>query len=112
MDKKQLTLGTVIAILLVGTTYYVQSLGSRTGCRAGWIYEENGEFESYHKCITSTNVRYEMCFDVYDSKNTENYWCEKGKIIKQEETKEEITHEESKGDKFICNPQGCIKWEP
>ena len=108
MDK--LTIGGIVTLLIIlssGTTYYIQSIGEKTGCRAGWVYETQGEFEGYYKCITSTAIRYEMCFNVYNSANTENYWCEKGKIVKIEEQE---TPQITKVRQEICSPPpnyGC-----
>ena len=86
---------TLIIFLSGGTIIYIQDLGTKTGCHAGWVYEDVGEHEGYYKCLTQSNVRYEICFDVYNSSNTENYWCKKGLII------ENPTIEKTK-DKNVC----------
>ena len=61
-----------LIVLIGGTSYYITETGSKTGCRAGWQDTE----ENYQsKCVTSSGERFETCFEVYDSANTENYWC-------------------------------------
>ncbi len=71
---------TVVMALSSGTTLYIQDEGSATGCRAGWEPYTSGELEGYYKCVTATAVRTELCYEVYDSANTPNYWCRKGKL--------------------------------
>ena len=105
--KKQLTIGAFIVIALIGTTYYIQDLEEKTGCRRGWDYIDNGEFKGYYGCTTNSGVRYETCFDVYNSVNTENYWCKKGIRV---ESPKISSNQPTKGD-WICpkrlNP--CVK---
>lgn len=96
---------TLVMVLSTGASYYVQSLDSRTGCRAGWVYESEGKMEGYHKCITASNIRYETCFDVYGSANTQNYWCEKGKFVEVETEERSIA--ETNRRRFICTYKGC-----
>ena len=99
-------------LVFAGTgTIYIQSLDERTGCRAGWIELEDG----YYKCVTKSNPdgRKELCFDIYNSANTENYWCEKGKIVKIE--KETPTPETAVQPSYSdtsngihCRNNGCL----
>ena len=85
--------GILISLLLVGgATWYIQDTGTKTGCRDGWKYISIGENFGYYGCTTASGIRYETCFDVYNSANTENYWCKKG--IKVEYTPEEILQQE------------------
>ena len=88
---KKITIAGIVTLIIVltsGITYQIQSLNEKTGCRNGWEYVESGEFEGYFGCTTQSRVRYQVCFEVYDSANTKNYWCEKGKIVKVEDKKE------------------------
>lgn len=94
---------TLIILLSSGTTYFIQDRGEKTSCRNGFEYVESGEFEGYYKCVTTTNVRYEMCFEVYNSANTENYWCERGKIVKTEIRIKTSTRPSTER----CTPKGC-----
>ncbi len=85
--------GILTLILLVGgTTYYIQSIEEKTGCKAGWQYEISGDNAGQYGCTTATGTRYETCFNVYNSANTENYWCKKG--VKVLINKEEIAVQE------------------
>lgn len=97
---------TLIIFLSSATTYYIQDLDKKTSCKNGFEYVSYGEFEGYYKCITSSNVRYEMCFNVYNSANTENYWCRKGKIVEVEGKVKQQS-----GKEYICpkRPGPCIK---
>ena len=103
---------TLLAVLGSGIIWHMVSIGERTACRAGWIYEPQGEYEGYYKCITSTNMRYELCFNVYDSANTKDYWCEKGKVIKVEDNNAKldlvnITY--YNGIRWLCIPDECME---
>ena len=95
---------TLIILLSSGTTYYIQDLGEKTGCRRGWEYIYSGEFEGYFGCTTSSGIRYQVCFEVYNSSNTENYWCRKGVRV---EPQVDLSQPQ-KGD-YICNkrPNPC-----
>jgi len=87
MEKKTITIAGIITLLIIlssGTTLYVQDLGTKTGCRAGWEYVDYGVQEGKFKCVTSSGERYQVCFEVYDSSNTENYWCKKGVLVEFE----------------------------
>ena len=70
----------ILFLLLVvsGTTYYISDTGTKTGCRAGWQYESEGENSGEYGCTTASGTRYQTCFNVYDSANTNNYWCKIG----------------------------------
>ena len=76
----------ILTLILItsGTTYFITESGEKTSCRNGFEYIESGEYEGYYSCQTATSTRYEMCFEVYNSSNTENYWCKKGVLIKEE----------------------------
>lgn len=112
MDKKQITYGGIITLLIIlssGTTWYIQDLNIKTGCRAGWEYIDNGIYEGYYKCSTSSGERYEICFEVYDSSNTENYWCRKGVLIKEEKSDETENIRNQGG--YYCKYDGCTPIE-
>ncbi len=68
-------------ILATGTILFIFSLFSNTACRAGWEFHN----ETHYKCITQAGERYQVCYDVYNSANTPNYWCAKG-VISYNET--------------------------
>lgn len=109
---KKITIGgivTLIVILASGTTYYIQDLGTKTGCRAGWEYIDNGEYEGYYGCTTSSGIRHQICFDVYNSTNTEKYWCKKGVLI-ESEAHIKLSLQSTDGE-WICpkRPNPCIK---
>ncbi len=72
---------TAVVFLSTGIVLYIQDAGTRTGCRAGWEPFTSGELEGYYKCTTASAVRTELCFDVFDSANTPNYWCQRGKLV-------------------------------
>ncbi len=76
METRTVLLSTGIIVLIA----LLSPLG-KTGCRAGW--EEHNE--THYKCITQAGERYQVCFDVYDSANTPNYWCSKG-VVSYNET--------------------------
>ena len=80
---------TLIIILSSGTTWYIQDSETKTYCKSGFVEVLEGEYEGYHSCTTSSGIRYELCFDVYDSTTgRENYWCKIG--LKVEIPKEVI----------------------
>ena len=94
-----------LLILGILTLMTVISLGTKTGCRAGWDEVLDGDYIGYNKCVTNAGERYELCFKVYDSANTENYWCEKGKV---KEIPEEVKPTKSSGSGRIhCTSKGC-----
>ncbi len=102
---KKLTIGGIVTLIIIlssATTYYIQDLKEKTSCRNGFDYVDSGEFEGYYKCVTKTRARYELCFEVYNSTNTENYWCRKGKLV---EVPVEIKVKASRTE--ICSPKGC-----
>jgi len=94
-------IATLLIILSSGITYYVQDSGTKTSCLKGWEYVNEGSYEGYYRCLTATSVRYEMCFEVYNSSNTVNYWCKKGVLVKTEEKK--IVN----SNKVICDSSIC-----
>ena len=96
---------TLIIILSSGTTWYVQDLGTKTSCRNGFEEVTQGEYEGYHSCTTTSGIRYELCFEVYNSSNTENYWCKKGfKVeVPEEPSIKQSTHS---GRIESCGPRG------
>ncbi len=78
IDKKYINiLGVIILLIISGAAgYYIKDTGEKTYCRAGFQ-----EYNTTHwSCETSAGFRYELCFEVYNSTNTENYWCKKGYI--------------------------------
>ncbi len=87
-------------ILATGLIAIILSLFSNTACRAGWEYHN----ETHYKCVTKSGERYQICFNVYNSANTENYWCKKGEIVKEEKVEEFIPQIHS-GD-IHCNNIG------
>ena len=106
---KKITIGGIVTLIILlssGTTYYINDLGEKTSCRNGFEYVTSGEFEGYYKCETKSSTRYEMCFNVYNSANTENYWCKRGKIVKIEDKVEKQVSRE-----YICpkRPNDCIE---
>jgi len=106
---KKTTIAGIVTLLIAlssGTTYYIQDRGEKTSCRNGFEYVESGEFEGYYSCETSTSTRYEMCFEVYNSSNTENYWCKRGNLTK--EIPQYTVKSSSSAKRYICNPDGCI----
>lgn len=105
MDINKTTIAGIVTLLIMlssGVTYYIQDAGTKTGCRAGWQIVESGEYEGYYKCTTASGDRYEVCFEVYGTSNTENYWCKQGIIVKQEEK----NYREWTG-MIYCNREGC-----
>jgi len=97
---------TLLVLLSSGTTLFIENLGEKTSCKNGWTLMEVGEHEGEYVCYTKTSEpRYELCYRIYDSSNTENYWCEKGKIV---ETKESIENPpvlvKSNGREYQCQP--------
>ena len=86
----------------------VISLGTKTGCRAGWEEVVDGEYIGYNKCVTNAGERYQLCFDVYDSANTENYWCEKGEIEEIPEKEIEKVNGIHSTNRLHCTSKGCI----
>ena len=92
---------TLVILLSSGLTYYIQDQGSKTSCRNGFEYVSSGEYEGYYRCVTSSGERFEVCYEVYDSANTENYWCKKGRLVKIEEQE----YVPSEGD-WTCSSNG------
>ncbi len=100
--------GILLALLIVGGgTYYIQDSGEKSGCRAGWVDVEDIEFEWQWSCTTGSGVRYETCYEVYNSSNTENYWCKKGKLVEIEEQPLQIEYKVPSGE-IHCTSKGCI----
>ena len=80
-DMKKTTIAGIVTLIIIlssGTTWYIQDVGTKTSCRNGFEYITQGEYEGYYSCTTNSGMRYELCFEVYNSTNTENYWCKKG----------------------------------
>ena len=110
MNQKEYAVISGIIILVIslssGATYYLEEVGSKTGCRAGWGYVSEGEFEGQYKCVTKSGSRFEWCFEVYNSSNTENYWCKKGNVVIVEKGEEQLRNANS--NVIVCNKQGCV----
>ena len=107
MDYKIIA-GILLAIIATATgTIYLEDAGSKTSCKVGWVLEDSGQYS----CTTSSSVRLEWCYNVYDSANTINYWCQKGNVVVVEtETEPPIpTPERFNSDTIICSyePYGC-----
>ncbi len=96
--KKTILIGGVVTLVTI------ISLFVNTGCRDGWK-EGEGEYLGYHSCKTKSGLRYEMCFKVYNSSNTENYWCVKGEVEIPEIPN--IPQVKQSGNREICTPKGC-----
>ena len=108
---KKTTIGGIVTLIILlssGTTWYVQDLGTKTGCRGGWDYIASEAYEGYYGCTTLSGIRYETCFEVYDSGNTENYWCKKGVKVEIEKEIKVSSNQPVKGD-YICSkrPDSC-----
>ncbi len=98
-----------LILVLTGATLYIQDSGTKTSCRVGFEYIDSGEWEGYYKCETKSSTRYEICFEVYNSANTENYWCKKGTIVKVEkELKSESIKSAEGTNRIHCDNKGCI----
>lgn len=116
LNKKQISgILTLLILLSTGTTMYIQDLGTKTGCRGGWELITEGEYEGYNGCTTASGIRYEMCFDVYNSPGTENYWCKKGLIVEgpEDEVKPPVQPDVVPGNptlrlKETCSSSGCV----
>lgn len=89
-------------ILSSGGTLYLKDLGTKTSCKTGFQYIDSGQYEGYYACYTSTGARYELCYEVYNSANTENYWCMKAEIIKIESRQEHDNKNEGFITEWIC----------
>ena len=112
MLKKELKIITGILTVLIfissGTVYYIVDSGTKTSCKAGFEYAEMGEFEGYYSCTTLSGKRYEMCFEVYNSSNTENYWCRKGILVEQKEIPKESLQLSSGSGNIHCTYKACF----
>ena len=100
----------VMAILLaISTTIYVKDSGTKTSCRNGFEEIFDGEYKGYYSCTTNSGIRYETCFEVYDSANTKNYWCKKGARVEIKSQPMDLNLPQ-KGD-YVCNkrPNPCEK---
>ncbi len=94
-------IGIVAMILTSLGTIYVKDIGEKTSCRRGWEYADG-----YYSCTTNSGIRYETCFEVYDSANTENYWCKKGVRVEPII----VSNQPMKGDwKCPKRPNDCIE---
>ncbi len=97
---------TLIIILSSGITWKIQDTGTKTSCRNGFEYVTNGEYEGYYSCTTSSGIRYELCFEVYNSTTgKENYWCKKG--VKVEVPIEVPYKTGSHKGNWKCQSDGC-----
>ena len=78
INYKQI-LGILVAIIVLtsGTTLFIKEGQTKTSCKVGFEYVNIGEFEGQYSCTTLSGKRYEVCFEVYNSSNTENNWCKK-----------------------------------
>ena len=94
----------IAGILLLMT---VISLGTKTGCRIGWEEVLDGEYIGYNKCTTKAGERYKLCFNVSDSANTKNYWCEKGEAKEISEKEIEKTSGTPSTNRIHCTSKGC-----
>ena len=111
VEIKKTLIGTLMVALILlssGTTYYIKESEGKTGCRDGWMIEETGDFEGQFSCTTQTGKRYETCYEVYASANTENYWCKKGVLVEKTVIKETL-YTSNKGS-WVCPPNnvGCM----
>lgn len=95
--------GIILAVIIMsgGTVYLLEDAGTKTGCRNGWEYVSSGENEGHFKCVTQAGERFEWCYEVYNSSNTENYWCKRGKLINQS-TNFVV------GKQYSCSPIECV----
>ena len=99
--------GILFLVLVVsGTTFYIQDTGEKTGCRASWQFVSVGDNAGDYGCTTGSGTRYQTCFDVYDSANTQNYWCKKGILIKVESGNPSGSPDQM-GEIFHCTKSGC-----
>ena len=97
--------GILLALLTIGgATYYIQDSETKTSCRAGWVDVEDIEFEWQWSCTTASGIRYETCYEVYNSANTENYWCRKGKLVEINNSVIEIKQPEEEETPQIVYP--------
>ena len=86
---------TLMIILASGTAIYLQDAGTKTSCLKGWVQIN----ESTWSCGTRT----EMCYNVTNSANTPNYWCERGINVKENQpTSSHINND------VVCDSVGCI----
>ena len=109
LSYKQLIGGILVLVMMTtGGTVYVKDLGTKTGCRAGFEYVDSGEFEGQFRCVTQSSTRYETCFEVYNSSNTENYWCRKGVLIDVEEP-QVIKKPRGSGSGEVCDSKACYQ---
>ena len=102
----------LVITLSTGTNLFIEDRMSKTGCRNGWDYQSEGEFEGefegQYACYTQSEPRYQLCYDVYNSSNTENYWCTKGKQIILPEKSSYSQRKQSDGEAEACINAGCI----
>ena len=88
---------------------FIVSLGEKTSCRNGWELVLEGEYINYNVCLTqSSEPRYQLCSDVYDSSNTENYWCIKGEPIVPDSLVEPNVQVNEIVKRMHCTVKGCI----
>ncbi len=105
-NKEKTIIGGIMLVLITissGVTFYLSDSGTKTSCRRGWEYTDG-----YYSCTTNSGIRYETCFEVYDSANTKNYWCKKGARVEIESLVN--SNLPTKGD-YICpkRPNSCQK---
>ena len=87
VELNKISIAGIITLLITlssGVTWYIQDAGTKTSCKTGFQYVNEGMYEGYYVCKTASGDRYEMCYEVWNSANTQNYWCQKGIIIKRE----------------------------
>jgi hypothetical protein len=111
VELNKISIAGIITLLITlssGVTWYIQDAGTKTSCKTGFQYVNEGMYEGYYVCKTASGDRYEMCYEVRDSANTQNYWCQKGKVVKVFDNKMET----KKWDGVIyCYkaPEGCVE---
>jgi hypothetical protein len=105
--KKTLIGGVMLALIILssGVTYYVKEGETKTSCKKGWVLELIGDYTGQYSCTTSSSIRYETCFEVYNSSNTQNYWCKKGVMV-EIPIIEKVPYLINEGA-WLCNNKGC-----
>jgi hypothetical protein len=107
MEYKTIAGILTLLIIISAGTLYIEDRGEKTGCRAGWEYVEQGEYEGQWVCKTQSSARYETCFNIKNSSNTLNYWCEKGLLVRVENDNLKMNYETSDSGRIICTRDAC-----
>lgn len=107
MEMQKVAYGGILILVMVfstGITWYIKDTGNNRVCSTGWILGGDG----YYNCASRPDIKY-LCYDIRDSSNTKNYWCDEGEKIfppEKECSNINIVAYDVNGEVFYCDGIG------